>query len=298
MKFTKARIFALVIALAFLLLSFLIYWDGQKFSGDLAICSGKLWSEEPAIDPDFGVVSPNFFLHREVEFYQVLSLSDEGYPLYGYSSQKLKDLRVDYEDLNEAFFSLLGTVIPERFDALIEDHSLSDYLILKNPDPDFPYRSKDFYEPAEVGDSGFKLSSKLLDYLNSDSYYTATRPTPRLVLTRELPLDLPEDLALIKRDGRYFTRDSDPRNPQVGDIRITYYTIDTDALGPVTCGGELKDGLIGGSNFLIYDRQMSDSEFIAAARKTKKSGAIVPMIIALITGGIAIARSIKAKKSA
>ncbi len=241
----------------------------QSDLGELDYYSGALHFEENAdqgaYDEDFDVYVESPYLRRKVEMLQ-------------FDVDKYDDLTVVWSE-------------DPIFIAEAEDETRY------NPDfPEYP-KSESFYGTLSIGDEGVLLGETYIDKLSYKGYlYFENEGKVYDVGGIE---DMDMVAGLIPADDYAFVS-GDPANPEVGDIRVTWETIDPVDFQPeYSAAGVLKNGVLEPTEFdeFFYDYKISEEEIRASFEDTNKYVGIGMIVIGLLGILVPIFMIIKDKRN-
>ncbi len=241
----------------------------QTDLGDLDFYSGELQFEadadQGAYDEDFDVYVESPYLKRKVEMLQ-------------HDVDKHDDL----------------TIVWSEDPIFIAETEEETYY---NPDfPEYP-KSETFYGDITIGDEGVLLSETYIDKL-SYKQYTFFENEGKIYDVSGIE-DMDMVAGLIPADDYTFVS-GDPENPEVGDIRVTWETIDPADFQPeYSAAGILKDGILMPAEFdeFFYDYKMTEEELRESFEDLNKYVGIGMIVVGLLGILIPIFMIYKEKKN-
>lgn len=237
------------------------FWNGSGLfdSGEDEVYTDKLVVVSPALDEDFKINSHGPVLIRTVEMLQ--------YYENGFGS------------IDTTWSS------DDKFDVEIEENGRR----VNYANPGFPkgLDSKIFYGDVTIGDNGPYVSDKLLTKLTYGSYIDFESSGNVYQLTTSLPPGGGVKHGLELADGYYISGDG----TCVGDLRVSFYTVDMTKFDKFTIAGVVDDGEIGpASNDLIYfyDRVMSMDEISEKSEGDNKFNLVITTALTILLLFIAV----------
>ena len=234
---SKKRIIFLVLSALLLIFGIYTFNLGRKGPGDIEAYTGKLTLLEGAHDSDFDIKVDSPILIRKVEMYQ-----------YVEKEKASNTVREDFYDKHK----------PE-----IKITKNEKEYIYKNPKFPSEPKAEIFYGKMKIGDTDLLLSDEILEKFSFDSYINFEKQ-PKILNVSGLK-NGKKTLNLVPIDDYTYSNSVDGVW-DVGDLRVTWYTIDPNELAEVyTAVGVVKDGVIGDGDGIveIYDREISKDEIVS-----------------------------------
>ena len=174
--------------------------------GKLVLVSGTAKKDEELVDADFNITVNTILLYRKVEMYQwkeveTWNKEDKEYK-YTYSKVWTENL------IDDTLFKYKHGIISES------------HINPKNK----PYESKLIYGTVELGE--FKLSNDQIKSIKTDSIF------------EELSTEVATNMGMVISEHYYTTVD---KTPEIGDIRISFLTVDSTKYKNITVLAKQKD---------------------------------------------------------
>lgn len=157
-------------------------------------------------------------------------------------------------------------------------------------------KSEIFYGKVQIGDSGLYLSDEILEKFSYKGYINLENQPEKLPVGgladggSYLGLEPLDDYTYCTPRGEYY---------EVGDLRVTWYAVDSEALtGIYTAVGGVKDGVIGDDEHLtdLYDKEIGLEEFANSFKSGNQTFGIALIVIGLILILICVLPLFKKKK--
>ena len=253
---SKKRIVFLVLSVFLFIFGIYTFNLGKKGPGDMEVYTGKLTLLEGAVDSDFGIKVDSPILIRKVEMYQ-----------YVEKEKAPNAVRKGFYDKHK----------PE-----IKITKKNTEHIYKNPEFPSEPKAQIFYGKVKIGDGDLLLSDEMLEKFSFDSYINFEKQPKKLEVSGLK--NGKKALDLVPIDDYTYSNSVDGVW-DVGDLRVTWYTIDPKDLADVyTAAGTVKDGVIGDGEGLvyIYDREISKEEIVSEFSNGNKKLGIGLIVVGLI----------------
>ncbi len=256
---TIKKIIAIIVGILLVAFGIYTYDLGKSGLGDINYYCGELkfeaGTDTGAYDDTFNVYIDSPFLMRKVEMVQFVGNADKG-------------VRLEYSDAPESVTNDTG-------------------FYNNPPFPEFP-KSKNFYGLLSIAGQKIYLSEPYLDKLSYKSYVNFKRegklyPVSGLAKGKTISGLYPLD------DHTYIPKGAE--EAQLGDIRVTWYTIDpADLTGDYTAAGMLVGTVLEEpeNGVFFYDYKVSEKELRASFEDDNIIVGIVMTIIGLLCIGIPI----------
>lgn len=263
---SKKRVIALVISIVVVIFDIYTVSLGSQGPGDVEAVSGELTMIKGACDEDFDIYVDSPVLIRKVEMYQYVEDKD-----------KEDVVTTDFSDKHEPM-------------------QKTDEGTLTNPDFPDDVKSEIFYGKVQIGDSGLYLSDEILEKFSYKGYINLENQPEKLPVGgladggSYLGLEPLDDYTYCTTCGEYY---------EVGDLRVTWYAVDSAALtGIYTAVGGVKDGVIGDDEHLtdLYDKEIGLEEFADSFKSGNQTFGIALIVIGLILILICVLPLFKKKK--
>lgn len=250
---SKKRIVLLIVSA--LLIIFGIYTMNLSDEGpdDIEVYTGKLTLLEGAEDQEFGIKVDSPILIRKVEMYQYYKFNEK--------------LRKRFSDKHE----------PQ-----VKMEIFKKERIFKNPAFPSEPKAEVFCGKVKIGDSNLLLSDEILEKFSLKKYVNFETQPEKLEVSGLKNGKKVFDLVPIDDNTYSNSVDGDW---DVGDLRVTWYSIDLDDLADVyTAAGIVKDGVIGEKDYAvyIYDREISKDEIVSNSSSNNKTAGIGLIAVGLI----------------
>ncbi len=255
---------------------------GNKGLGSLDVYTGKLNILSGAEDPDFDIYVSSPVLIRKVEMYQFVK------DAYGYGSLYPNAQTITILENNEAIKLAFSS---DHTSYVTGKKEGSDTTVgYDNPPmPDEP-KGKIFYGEVTIGDEGILLSDEFLEKLSYRSYShfeseTEIYPVSGLAEGKEVFGLTPDD------DFTYLSSDGDKYD--LGDIRVTWYTIDPSELkDEYTVAGKLSGDILMSKDdrVFFYDYKKTAEEISQKFETSNKRVGIMLIIVGLLFIAIPIVK--------
>ncbi len=282
-----ALIVGLVVGIPIMLASILPFSASIKGVGEGAsLVSGTLSVEEEAADEAMGISDMGIMLVRKTEMYQYVKKSRRVKEGDSHRTIYYADAEFSEKQEQKEF-----RAYQNRYDT-----GYGSKTTFQNPDFPEELASQTFYGTVTIGKEAVRLDQKILDHFMKDTY---AMPGVQLVEPENLPAK--PDTAAAKKYGLALIQDNFGKNIyaprangdwKVGDIRITYQTVDPKALhGEYTALGELSgDGTsIGGgkTEAALYPGVISMDEASSAYSAAKRKSGFLFLLGGLAAGLLA-----------
>ncbi len=251
-KKTVKKTILIIVGVALMLFGAHAYQLSKDGLGDVSYYCGELKYEAEldhgAYDEEFDVYIESPLLIRKVEMYQFVGNSE--------------DPRLDYSDQPETVTGDTGAY--------------------KNPSfPEFP-KSENFYGLLSVAGQKVYLSGDYLDKLSYKSYVDfeeegVVYPVSGIADYGEIfGLHPANDYALVSVDAE---------EPKIGDIRVSWYTIDpADLDGDYTVIGVMNGNVLEKTKngVFFYDRKISEEEIRSSYETGNRYVGIALMVVGFL----------------
>lgn len=265
---SKKRIVLLIVSALLIIFGIYTMNLSDEGPGDIEVYTGKLTMLEGAEDSDFGIKVDSPILIRKVEMYQYYKFNEK--------------LRKDFFDKHQ----------PK-----IKMEIFKKERIFKNPAFPSEPKAEVFCGKVKIGDSDLLLSDEILEKFSLEKYVNFETQPEKLEVSGLKNGKKVFDLVPIDDNTYSNSVDGDW---DVGDLRVTWYSIDLDDLADVyTAAGVVKDGVIGEKDHAvyIYDREISKDEIVSNSSVDNKTAGIGLIAVGLIGAVICLIPLFKKNKN-
>ncbi len=280
----------IIFGILFIIWGIYTFSRGSAGIGEIDVYSGALNIIDGAEDEYFDIFVDSPVLIREVQMYQYVKDNKGHGSLYPNATVVAS---TDEEDVyvKKAF------VAEEKPDIKGNDITTGLEVLYENPSFPEEIREQTFCGTVSIGDEGILLSDEMIEKLGYEDYVDF-KDKPQLY---SAPIPSNDDISNLNVDNAPVYFSGDIEKPQIGDIMVSWYTIEPIELKEeYTAGGVLSENVLQPheEGIFFYDYRKTKDEISEQFETGNKGVGIGILIVGLVMIAIPVAMMYFEKKKA